>query len=124
MANDARGNPPGEAATGSRVSEPVRVDLAEPTIGDVTFDGDAASLRVVDAGGGSVARLEYLVDGDPADAASWSRAFPADGIADSPQERYSIPLPEDGGLLRLRAVDDAGNVAYQSVRLPSDEPAE
>ena len=120
VASDARGNPPGEAATGSRVSEPVRVDLAEPIIGDVTFDGETARLRVVDAGGGSVARLEYLVDGDPADAASWSRAFPADGIADSPQEQYSIPLPEDGGLLRLRAVDDAGNVAYQSVRLPSD----
>ena len=55
-------------------------------------------------------------------AANWVRAFPADGIADSPQERFTLDLPRvpaTGGTLRLRAVDDSGNVAYQSLPLPA-----
>lgn len=127
IARDARSNPPGQELTSSRVSEPVVVDLSPPRIGDVTVgqeEGEiVVSLRVADARG-IVARLEYQVAGgaeaaDPARAGQWNRLFPEDTMSDSPQERYRLALPREaaGGTLRLRAVDDAGNLAYTSVVL-------
>ena len=123
-AKDARGNAPGTGLTGSRVSTPFEIDLTPPAIGDVETrrqgDGAVVALRVGDAGG-IVARVEYLLDGDPTAAANWIRAFPEDNLSDSPQERFALELPKvapAGGTLRVRAVDDSGNIAYQSVPLP------
>ena len=123
VANDAGGNPAERGLTGSRVSRPFTVDLTPPRVGDfkVGRDGDKAtvSLRVADAAG-TVLRLEYCLGGDPADAASWIRAFPVDSMADSPQEDYALKLdavPTGVQTLRLRAVDGSGNVAYESVAL-------
>lgn len=124
VAKDARGNAKGAGLTGARVSEAIEVDLTPPRIGDVETRraGEAAtvSLRIAD-GQGIVARLEYLLSGDPADASNWIRAFPADGMADSPQEQYVLELDSaaPGGTVRLRAVDDAGNISYQTVTLPA-----
>src|SRR5690606_33729399 len=109
VASDARGNLAGAGLTGSRVSEPVEIDLSAPRIGDIRVErGEQATtvtLRIADADG-IVARLEYLPSGDPADPANWIRAFPVDTMADSPQERYTLTLsdvPPGGGTLRLRA---------------------
>jgi hypothetical protein len=125
VAKDARGNRPGAGLTGSRVSEPIEVDLTAPRIGDIEIsrDGEATrlTLRVAD-GQGIVARLEYLLTGDPADPASWIRAFPEDNMADSPQERYVLNLadiPAAGATLRLRAVDDSGNLGFQTLTIPA-----
>ena len=124
VAKDDRGNAPGAGLAGSRVSTPFEVDLTPPAIGDVETgrDGEGAKVafRVADAGG-IVARVEYLTDGDPTDNANWIRAFPEDNLCDSPQERFALALPQvaaGGGTLRVRAVDDSGNIAYQSVPLP------
>ena len=123
IAKDARGNARGAGLTGARVSEPVAVDLAPPRMGDIEVQpvdtGGTVKLRVADAEG-IVARLEYQLKGDPADAANWIRAFPVDTMADSPVEQYQIAVEDaPSGVVRLRAIDDSGNVAYQSVNLPA-----
>ena len=123
VASDAGGNPPGRGLTGTRVSRPFEVDLTPPVIGDIEATRDVVKLRVADARG-TVVRLEYCVNADPAKAESWIRAFPEDNMADSPQERYALRpagLPAGPATLRLRAVDDSGNVAFASVALPAAE---
>lgn len=132
VARDAADNPPDEGLSASRVSEPVLVDLTPPRIGDVQIEqeegeegGLVVTLRAADTRG-IVARLEYQVAGtavaaaaDPASAEEWNRLFPTDRMSDSPQERYRLVLPQEaaGATLRLRAVDESGNLAYTSVVL-------
>ena len=126
VARDAAGNPAGRGLAGERVSQPFTVDLTPPRIGDVsvTRDGDAATaeFRVLDVGG-TVLRLEWCLGGaDVSEASSWKRAFPVDNMADSPRERYVLRpdgLTAGPRTLRLRAVDDGGNVVYQNLSIPA-----
>ena len=117
-ASDATSNRPGEARQASRVTEPFRVDLTPPSVGDLEIDANTLQFRVIDEGG-IVAGVEYLrPGGDPATATDWQRAFAEDGIADSPSERFTIVLEGTvEGRLRVRAVDDSGNLAYTSLPL-------
>jgi hypothetical protein len=115
----------------SRVSAPFEVDLAPPQIGNVSFEADGAdegtmavTLDAVDRRG-AVLGLEWLVEGDPADASAWQIARPIDGLADSPAESFEFTTAAPPGTtIRVRAVDESGNLAYQSLRLPSAPPAQ
>ena len=124
VASDARANPGDAAGEATRVTPPFRVDLTPPQIGDVSIENGTISFRVADTGG-AVARVEFLAGTDPTDPAAWRRAVPDDGLSDSPSERFSLPrdtLPDGASaVLRVRAVDDGGNIAYTSFPLPARE---
>ena len=56
------------------------------------------------------------------DAGRWEEVHPADGIADSLEESYEIPLPAAPSpgprIVVLRATDSLGNVATARVDVP------
>ncbi|HEY0378792.1 MAG TPA: hypothetical protein VGC87_17890 [Pyrinomonadaceae bacterium] len=117
VATDAPDNPVGQALTDERTSEPVDVDNTPPevrTVGTPQLAGDRVrvSFEAEDVTG-MVKRADYSVDG-----AAWRSAYPDDGIADSPHERYSFDLPLAGPgehTISLRAYDLSGNVG--SIRI-------
>jgi hypothetical protein len=68
-------------------------------------------VRVRDAQN-PIQKVEYSIGGGP-----WQLVFPADGLADSPEERYEIPLANESeaGRLVIRATDLLQNVTSQAV---------
>jgi hypothetical protein len=117
VATDAPDNPGGQALSGERTSEPVDVDNTPPvvrTVGEaqVTNDRVRVIFEVEDVMG-MVRRADVSFDGT-----SWRSAYPDDGIADSPRERYTLDLPITGAgehTISLRAFDMSGNIG--SLRL-------
>jgi sugar lactone lactonase YvrE len=113
IASDAPANAADRALTGDRESDPVEVDNTPPTITtDVVRQGNTARLVVrVRDGHSPIQKVEYSVDGGP-----WQLVFPADGLADSPDERYELPLGSEAEAKRImiRAVDVLQNVTSQA----------
>jgi len=117
VATDAPDNPGGQALTSERTSEPVDVDNTPPVVRaavapQVAGERVRATFEAEDVTG-MVKRADYSVDG-----AAWRSAYPDDGIADSPSERYSFDLPLAGPgehTISLRAYDLSGNVG--SIRI-------
>lgn len=115
VATDEPANPPALAATATRDSASFEVDNSPPTI-DAAWDPARRVVRVTASDEGAVRRLEVAVDGG-----RWVEVHPVDGLSDSPEERYLIPLPAAGGAARLvvvRASDWLGNVATRRVDVP------
>jgi hypothetical protein len=118
-ASDAPDNPPGQALSGERVSEPVDIDNTPPTVRAVGTPqpksvGIQAVFEAEDATG-KIKKADVSMDGAP-----WSPLFPDDGIADSGRERYSIDLPALGPgehTVSLRAFDTSGNVGTLSITI-------
>jgi hypothetical protein len=112
IASDALDNPGGQALTGERTSEPVDVDNTPPVVRavgppQVTNDRVRVVFEVEDVTG-MIKRADLSFDGTP-----WRSAYPDDGIADSPRERYSLDIPIAGAgehTISLRAFDMSGNV--------------
>jgi hypothetical protein len=112
IASDAPDNPSGQALTSERTSEPVDVDNTPPVVRavgepQVTTDRVRVVFEVEDITG-MVKRADVSID-----AMAWRSAYPDDGIADSPRERYSVDLPITGTgehTISLRAYDMSGNV--------------
>ena len=69
-------------------------------------------VRVHDARS-PIQKLEYSLGGG-----AWQVVYPVDGLADSPDERYEIPLASEADAARtvIRATDLLQNVLSQSVR--------
>jgi sugar lactone lactonase YvrE len=119
VASDTLDNPSGYALSGERVSEPVDVDNTPPVVrsaGKPQISGDRvrAVFDVEDATG-RIKRADVSVDGG-----AWHEAFPDDGIADSPRERYSLDLSVTGPgehTISLRAFDNSNNVGNVSVTI-------
>jgi hypothetical protein len=114
---DAPDNPGGQALTGERTSEPVDIDNTPPVVralGEAQVTGERVRVAFdVEDATGMVRRADVSVDG-----AAWRSAFPDDGIADSPRERYTLDLPISGAgehTVSLRAYDMSGNVG--SIRI-------
>jgi hypothetical protein len=117
VATDAPNNPTGQALMGERISEPVDIDNTPPilrAVGEGQMVGDRARVTFeVEDVTGMVRRADVSVDGSV-----WNAAFPDDGIADSPRERYTLEVPVIGGgehTISLRAFDASGNAG--SVRV-------
>jgi hypothetical protein len=117
VATDAPDNPGGQALSGERTSEPVDVDNTPPVVravgeAQVTSDRVRVIFEVEDVMG-MVRRADASFDGT-----AWRAAYPDDGIADSPRERYTLDLPITGAgehTISLRAFDMSGNIG--SIRI-------
>jgi hypothetical protein len=117
VATDAPDNPGGQALSGERTSEPVDMDNTPPVVraigeAQVTNDRVRVVFEVEDIMG-MVRRADASFDGT-----AWRSAYPDDGIADSPRERYTLDLPVTGAgehTISLRAFDMSGNIG--SIRI-------
>lgn len=110
MASDSPTNAVDRALSGERDSDAIIIDNTPPQITvDVTRTGGAARLgvRVRDAIS-PILKVEYSIGG-----ASWTVVYPADGLADSPDERYDIQLPANADPARVvvRATDQMQNAS-------------
>jgi hypothetical protein len=109
VASDALSNPADRALSGDRESDTIDVDNTPPQVTtEVTRVGTATRLivRVHDAQS-PIQKLEYSTGGG-----AWQVVYPADGLADSPDERYDITLPAgvDATRVVIRATDQFQNV--------------
>ncbi|OLC56271.1 MAG: hypothetical protein AUH92_00540, partial [Acidobacteria bacterium 13_1_40CM_4_69_4] len=110
VASDAPSNPPGRALTAEKLSEPFDVDNTPPRIEELKAQIAGSSVRLTFTASDSfsiVRETAYSVD-----AGDWVAAQPADGLNDSPTEKYdlSLPRPAPGEhSIVVRAVDAAGN---------------
>ncbi len=117
VASDGPENPPGQALTGERLSEPIDIDNTPPVIravGSPQVSGDR--IKVVfqaDDATGKIKKADASLNGG-----SWIPVFPDDGIADSGHEQYTIDfrVPTTGEqTIALRVFDTSGNVGTLSV---------
>jgi hypothetical protein len=118
VASDAPGNPPAFALTGSKDCPSFEVDNAPPAIVAALDPRRPGRVRATVRDDASpVRKLEISTD-----AGRWVEVHPTDGIADSPEETYDIPLPAKAGggprVVVLRATDLLGNVATARVDAP------
>jgi hypothetical protein len=118
VASDAPSNPLSYALTGELDSAAFEIDNTPPTIvvRSVRFDRGRTIISFdVKDDHSPVQRVEFSQDGQ-----RWRGVFPVDGIADSREEHYELPL--DGELdargLTLRASDTMNNVATSHVDAP------
>lgn len=114
-ATDAADNPPALALAGSAVSASFEVDNAPPTLSASLGGPGRLQVKALVRDESSVARLEVSVDGG-----RWEEAHPRDGIADSREEQYEIPLPASPAprIVMLRATDVLGNLSTVRVDVP------
>jgi hypothetical protein len=111
-ASDAPTNSADRALVGERETDPITVDNTPPTMTmSISRQGGAIHLLVhVQDAQSPVDKLEYSLGGG-----RWQLAYPVDGLADSPDERYDITVASEADLARmvLRATDALQNVATQ-----------
>jgi sugar lactone lactonase YvrE len=116
VGSDAPGNPPALALTGWKDSPSFDVDNTPPVLSASLEPGRPARIRATarDEASG-VRRVEFSID-----AGRWEEVYPADGISDSREESYEIPLaPAEGPrVVVLRATDQLGNVATLRIDVP------
>ncbi len=114
VASDAIANSPDRALTGEKESDPIDVDNTPPVISaDIVGQGGPAHLviKVHDAQS-AIRRVEVSrADG------SWNIVYPVDGLADSRDEQYDVPLDAaSAARIVVRATDVLLNVASVVVR--------
>jgi len=112
VASDEPSNTPDRALSGDRESDPIDIDNTPPTIAtELTREPNSTKLivRVHDAQS-AIQKVEYSIGG-----VGWRLVYPIDGLADSPDEQYEIPLanPSDAARVLIRATDTMQNVASQ-----------
>lgn len=112
-ASDSPSNAGDRALIGAREDGPIDVDNTPPSV-QATVAGTGADRRllvVARDGQSAIRRVEYSVSGG-----EWRLVYPADGLADSLEERYEIAIaagvsPAD---IMIRATDQLQNVASAS----------
>jgi hypothetical protein len=118
VASDAPSNPLATALTGELDSAAFEVDNTPPTI-------TVTNVRA--SGGRTVITFDVKDDHSPIrgveyspDGQRWRGVFPVDGIADSREEHYELPIEGDLGErgITLRASDAMNNVATTHVDAP------
>jgi sugar lactone lactonase YvrE len=114
-ASDAPSNPPSEARDAEDTGPAFVVDNTPPLVeGAARKDGAALVVEVKVSDSVSYIRtLEFSLD-----AAHWILAVPADGVGDSSQEQYRIPLDRLSAgehTILLKATDTEGNVGSTKV---------
>ncbi|MCA1590838.1 MAG: hypothetical protein LC734_10745, partial [Acidobacteria bacterium] len=111
VARDSVANSANRALSGERVSEPFDIDNGQPTVSAVGQPQMAGErVRVVFTASersSYIARAEFSVNGG-----EWRSVNPDDGIADGPEERFTldVPLRTPGEYsITLRVFDANGN---------------
>jgi hypothetical protein len=111
-ASDSPSNAGDRALVGERESDLINIDNTPPTLAiDVQRQGTAMRVNVrVRDGRSPIQKVEYSIAGG-----TWQLLYPTDGLADSPDERYEIPLANDADInqLVIRATDLLQNVVSQ-----------
>jgi len=112
VASDEESNPAGEALTGEKVSDLVKVDNTRPQVLEVSYDAASGMLKGVARDNLSLIRyLEYSVDGG-----EWKFFAPKDGVFDSREEAFEVkigPLAAGPHFIAVRATDEEGNVGVE-----------
>jgi len=105
-ASDRPENPPGEALTVERLSEPVVVDHSPPRLAAVERAGaDRLRVRVEDALS-PLREVRVSID-----AGEWRDVRPDDGLLDGRGESFTFAAPAGSRLVLLQATDAAYNGA-------------
>jgi hypothetical protein len=110
-ASDQPSNVGDRALAGERESDIVNIDNTPPTLTIERASGQPPRLTVhVVDGRSPIQKVEYSIAGG-----AWRLVYPLDGLADSPDERYEIPLPQNADLtsIVIRATDLLQNVVSQ-----------
>jgi hypothetical protein len=105
-ASDRAANPPGQAFSTSRESDPFLVDNTPPRLTGLRVS-EATLAGTAEDAASPIRRIEVAVDGE-----SWLQVFPEDGIADLPQESFThtlTGLTSGDHVIVVRAFDAAGN---------------
>jgi len=119
VASDAPSNPLVTALSGELDSAAFEVDNTPPSI-------NVTNVRVV--GGRTVISFDVKDDHSPIrgveyspDGQRWRGVFPVDGIADSREEHYELPIEGELGErgITLRASDAMNNVSTTHVDAPA-----
>jgi hypothetical protein len=112
VGTDAPSNPPGQALIAEKLSDHFDVDNTPPRIESLKAQAQGTSVRLTFAATDTfniIREVAYAVD-----AGDWILAWPADGLADSREERYELTLtalaPGEHSIV-VRATDAAGNVS-------------
>ena len=111
-AKDSFSNPLPLILSGERISEPVDIDNAAPTVSavgnaQITNNRARVSFEAIDAAS-RLQKAEYSVNGG-----EWQEIYADDGISDGAKERYTleIPLTNPGEYtITLRVSDANGNI--------------
>jgi hypothetical protein len=118
VASDREANPPASAREATLISSPVMIDNTPPvlTMGTVRRDGANAHVEWEAADAASSLRhCEYSLD-----ANAWTPMEAADGVIDSPREKFVLDLSNltpGEHLLVIRAADSANNTGTIKVIL-------
>ncbi|MBA3784196.1 MAG: hypothetical protein H0X15_01440 [Acidobacteria bacterium] len=111
-ANDSPSNPLKQFLSSEKLSEPVEIDNAAPTvaaIGTPQVVGDRARIAFEASDSSSyLQNAEFSVNGG-----EWQAVYSDDGISDGQKERYSLEVPlKNAGeyTITLRVYDANGNV--------------
>ncbi|MGO9258505.1 MAG: hypothetical protein ACLQU1_19635 [Bryobacteraceae bacterium] len=118
VASDRESNPPSSAREAQLTSAPVLIDNTPPlvVIGTVRYAGGSAHVEfeAVDAAS-ALRHCEYSLD-----AANWVPVEAADGVIDSPREKFVLDLTgvaPGEHLLVIRVADSANNSGVAKVLL-------
>ncbi len=113
LASDSPSNPTDRALVDERESDPIEVDNTPPVITtDIQRQGGTVRLAIhVHDAHSAIQKVEYSRGGQP-----WVLVSPVDGLADSPDERYELPLQNEADAARvmIRATDALQNVTAQA----------
>ena len=123
VASDAPSNAPGKAFVTEKISEPFDVDNTPPRIEEIRARTEAGGIRLTFTASDSFSLIRdtaYAID-----AGEWVPVQPADGLNDSPVEKYDLVLPRPGPgehSIVMRSTDAAGNTGSGKtiVGVPAD----
>jgi hypothetical protein len=111
-ASDSLSNAADRTLVGTLESEPIVIDNTPPSITTTTATASGTPRLTIEVRDqqSPIQKVEYSVAGR-----EWQLVYPADGLADSPIERYEIALPAGTPLTEvvIRATDLLQNVTSQ-----------